>query len=291
MKYIALISAIFGIFYFTSCDSPTFQIKKSTISVSEVKNMLKEDILFIDVRNYDEVNEIAYDVKNIKNIPLDSLQNHLKDIPKNKQIILLCRSGRRSFEAYTALKNNGYSYITSLEGGLEAWEAAGLPTIINAGENKKCNSDSNCKTCIPGQECKDLSTNENATSGINDNHIQQAEAKTSNTSTKIIIYAFHGTRQCETCINMKTNTKIALEKYFINELKSGKITYRIIDVDDSKNEKIAEKFQATGTSLFAEKINGGNDLIFDWTDFAFDNANNSEVYISEFKTKVTSLLK
>jgi rhodanese-related sulfurtransferase len=291
MKTTGLIVALIGILFLTACDSTSFQSKKASFSSAEIKTMLNDDILFVDVRNYDEVEELAFDVKNIINIPVDSIENHLKDIPKNKQVILLCRSGRRSEAAYTKLKNMGFKNIANLEGGLDAWEAAGLPTILPDGEEKKCCSDPNSKDCNPDGTCKESSSTENANSGINENTSKKPEPSSINNSTKIIIYAFHGTRQCETCINMKTNTKIALEKYYSNELKSGIITYRIIDVDDSKNEKIAEKFQATGTSLFAEKISNGKDLIIDWTDFAFDNANNSEVYFTEIKTKVATLLK
>lgn len=108
---------------------------------------------------------------------------------------------------------------------------------------------------------------------------------------KLEVYAFHGTRQCETCKNMKANTKATLDKYFAEELKSGKIVYQIIDVDDIKNEKLAEKFQATGTALMINKVVNGKDNISDWSDFAFDKANDPNAFIPELKTKITSALK
>jgi thioredoxin-related protein len=108
---------------------------------------------------------------------------------------------------------------------------------------------------------------------------------------RLEIYAFHGTRQCETCKNMKTNTKATLDKYFVNELNNGKIIFQIIDVDDVKNEKLAEKFQATGTALMLNKIVNGKDSIIDWSDFAFDKANDANTYISELKTKIETVLK
>jgi rhodanese-related sulfurtransferase len=292
MKTTGLIVALLGILFLNACDSTSFRSKKASFSSAEIKTMLNDDILFVDVRNYDEVEELAFDVKNIINIPVDSIENHLHDIPKNKQVILVCRSGRRSESAYTLLKNKGYENIANLEGGIDAWKAEGLPTILPAGEEKKCCSDPTSKDCNPDGTCKESSSTEKLNnSASKEAVVNKSESALPNNASKIIIYAFHGTRQCETCINMKANTKIVLDKYFSDELKSGKISFRIIDVDDSKNEKIAEKFQATGTALFAEKLIDGNDIITDWSDFAFDNANNRDVYMQGLKNKISNLLK
>jgi thioredoxin-related protein len=108
---------------------------------------------------------------------------------------------------------------------------------------------------------------------------------------RLEVYAFHGTRQCETCKNMKGNTKATLDKYFANELKSGVIVYQVIDVDDDENEKLAEKFQATGTALMINKVIDGKDNISDWSEFAFDKANDANVFNPELKIKIESALK
>lgn len=108
---------------------------------------------------------------------------------------------------------------------------------------------------------------------------------------RLEVYCFHGTRQCETCKNMKANTKTTLDKYFASQLKDSSIVFSIIDVDDAKNEKLAEKFQATGTALMINKVINGKDSIIDWSDFAFEKANDNEVFISELKTKIDAALK
>lgn len=108
---------------------------------------------------------------------------------------------------------------------------------------------------------------------------------------RLEVYCFHGTRQCETCKNMKANTKTTLEKYFAAQLKDSSIVFSIIDVDDEKNEKLAEKFQATGTALMINKVVNGKDSIIDWSDFAFEKANDNDVYIAELKTMLEGVLK
>lgn len=108
---------------------------------------------------------------------------------------------------------------------------------------------------------------------------------------RLEVYCFHGTRQCETCKNMKTNTKATLDKYFASQLKDSSIVFAIVDVDEEKNEKIAEKFQATGTALMINKVVNGKDSIVDWSDFAFEKANDNDVFISELKTMIEKVLK
>lgn len=108
---------------------------------------------------------------------------------------------------------------------------------------------------------------------------------------RLEVYCFHGTRQCETCKNMKVNTKATLNKYFAAQIRDSSIVFSIVDVDDEKNEKLAEKFQATGTALMINKIVNGKDSIMDWSDFAFEKANDNEVFISELRLMIDAALK
>lgn len=125
-----------------------------------------------------------------------------------------------------------------------------------------------------------------------ENETAKVEATTSVAKqNRLEVYCFHGTRQCETCKNMKANTKTALDKYFSAQLKDSSIVFSIVDVDDEKNEKLAEKFQATGTALMINKVVNGKDSIIDWSDFAFEKANDNEVFISELKTMIDAALK
>lgn len=135
------------------------------------------------------------------------------------------------------------------------------------------------------------------TACISSSHKEEHEtAKIENTPSvakqnRLEVYCFHGTRQCETCKNMKANTKTTLDKYFAAQLIDSSIVFSIVDVDDEKNEKFAEKFQATGTALMINKVVNGRDSIMDWSDFAFEKANDNEVFISELRLMIDAVLK
>jgi hypothetical protein len=56
-------------------------------------------------------------------------------------------------------------------------------------------------------------------------------------------------------------TKATIERYFQNEIKEGKVEFREINVDLPENKEIAQKFEATGSSIFINTIIDGVDNI------------------------------
>ena len=108
---------------------------------------------------------------------------------------------------------------------------------------------------------------------------------------KIEVLDFHSTHRCMTCNAIEANTKYTLETYFAKELKENKITFHVINVDEKENEKIAEKFEAAGTSLFLNVIKNGKETQINLTDFAFMNGNDREAFSQELKTKIDKEFK
>jgi len=91
------------------------------ISVDELKELMDEgkDFQLIDVREPGE-----FEIANIKGelIPLQSVPNNVEKIDKDKPVIVMCRSGKRSANAIMYLEQNfGYTNLSNLEGGILAW--------------------------------------------------------------------------------------------------------------------------------------------------------------------------
>ena len=107
----------------------------------------------------------------------------------------------------------------------------------------------------------------------------------------IEVIDFHSTNRCKTCKAIEANTKYTLDNYFAKELKSGKITFKIVNVDIKENEQLAEKFQASGTSLFLNVIKNGKENKVDLTNFAFMNGNDQKVFSEELKQTIAVQLK
>ena len=94
------------------------------ISVDKAYEMYKSGTFLLDVRTQEEWDE--YHVPNATLIPLDQLPNRLSEVPKDKEIVVICRSGNRSQEGRDILRQAGYD-ATSVTGGVKEWYAKGYP--------------------------------------------------------------------------------------------------------------------------------------------------------------------
>lgn len=91
------------------------------ISTAELKNELKDkNKLLIDVRTPGEYK--GKHIREFKNIPLNLLaQKAEKELAKDKEVIVICQSGMRSGQASKILKKLGYTKVTNVKGGMNAW--------------------------------------------------------------------------------------------------------------------------------------------------------------------------
>lgn len=88
-----------------------------SISAAQLKNILHDkDKVFIDVRTPAEYK--GRNIPQFKNIPLGSNFNQL---PKDKEIVVICQSGMRSSQACKQLKKQGFERVTNVRGGMSAY--------------------------------------------------------------------------------------------------------------------------------------------------------------------------
>ncbi|NOT73453.1 MAG: MBL fold metallo-hydrolase [Cyclobacteriaceae bacterium] len=85
----------------------------------------KENLHVIDVRKITEFQ--SEHVDNAINIPLDFLNNHLYEIPKEKEVFLHCAGGYRSMIAASILKARGWNNIVDITGGFSAIAGTDVP--------------------------------------------------------------------------------------------------------------------------------------------------------------------
>ncbi len=83
---------------------------------------LSDNQLLLDVRNPAELENIGY-IKGSTNIPVDSLRHRMHELPKDKEIIVICQVGLRGNVAYRQLINNGYK-ARNLIGGYRTYKFA-----------------------------------------------------------------------------------------------------------------------------------------------------------------------
>ena len=84
--------------------------------------------LLVDVRETNEVAELSYDVPNIIHIPLTQFEERFTEIPKDKEVVIVCKSGGRSLRAAGFLVNHGYDKVVNMQHGMIRWAQKGFPT-------------------------------------------------------------------------------------------------------------------------------------------------------------------
>lgn len=102
-----------------------FGSDSSRISAEETQERIrsKQPPLVLDVRQPEEYQ--SGHIAGAKLIPLEQLTSRLNDLPRDREIVCVCRSGSRSGAATRQLQAAGYTCY-NLSGGMIAWQRAGL---------------------------------------------------------------------------------------------------------------------------------------------------------------------
>jgi rhodanese-related sulfurtransferase len=79
----------------------------------------------LDVRTAEEY--VSGHVPGAVNIPHDQLASRIAEVPKDRDVVLYCRSGRRAQLAGEVLAGNGYARLSYLQGDMPAWADQGRP--------------------------------------------------------------------------------------------------------------------------------------------------------------------
>ena len=118
-----------------------FESKKTNPDFAGVQDVVaeevakkKSDVVLIDVRQPEEFTGELNHIPGATLVPLGSLPEKINELPKDKTIVFVCRSGGRSAKAAALAQSNGYNSVFNLKGGMLRWNELGLP--INTAETE-----------------------------------------------------------------------------------------------------------------------------------------------------------
>ena len=101
------------------------------IDAGTANDQIEGGAFLLDVRNDDEWEAGHAPAATL--VPLGQLSDRTDELPTDRRIVVVCRSGGRSGRAAEALVGAGYDAV-NLAGGMQAWAAVGLPVVTDAGE-------------------------------------------------------------------------------------------------------------------------------------------------------------
>ena len=101
------------------------------ISVSQAAAKRQAGTFILDVRQPEEWADAHIPGSTL--IPLGDLESRINEVPKDQEIVVVCRSGNRSAQGRDILKQAGFTQVTSMAGGLNEWKAEGYETVSGGG--------------------------------------------------------------------------------------------------------------------------------------------------------------
>lgn len=107
------------------------------------------------------------------------------------------------------------------------------------------------------QTSKTQNNNSSKTNNINNYPMSSAEQ----VAEKLEIYYFHRTVRCYSCRTVGQYVREVIEQKYTKQLKNGVIDFRELNVELLENKEIAKKYQASGSSLFINRIINNRDNI------------------------------
>jgi rhodanese-related sulfurtransferase len=97
------------------------------INTATGKQMFDEGAFMLDVRNPDEWE--MYHVDGATLIPLPELEARVNEVPRDREIVVICNSGNRSQVGRDILLDAGFENVTSIAGGIQGWMSAGYDFV------------------------------------------------------------------------------------------------------------------------------------------------------------------
>jgi len=97
------------------------------IDVAQAADLRDIGAFILDVREAEEWDEVR--IPDSTHIPLGQLAARIDEVPTDREIVVVCRSGNRSQTGRDQLLRAGFENVTSMAGGIIHWKNVGYPTI------------------------------------------------------------------------------------------------------------------------------------------------------------------
>jgi adenylyltransferase/sulfurtransferase len=89
------------------------------VDVATAAQLLREGALMLDVREASEVETCA--IAGSRHLPMRQVPENLPDLPRDRLILVQCHHGGRSLRVTQFLRANGFTQVSNVAGGIDAW--------------------------------------------------------------------------------------------------------------------------------------------------------------------------
>ncbi len=89
----------------------------------QVRLASDDDIVLLDIRTEGEVAQGI--LPGSEHLPMHLIPIRMSELPRDKDVLLYCRSGARSYHACTYMQQQGFTNVINLRGGIIGWARGG----------------------------------------------------------------------------------------------------------------------------------------------------------------------
>jgi len=107
----------------------------------------------------------------------------------------------------------------------------------------------------------------------------------------VIAYYLHGTFRCPTCYKLEQYSKEAIENNFKDALASGKLEFKVVNVEDKGNEHFNKDYQLYTKSLILSLVKDGKETKWINLDKIWEYVDNKQRFLAYVKAEAADLLK
>lgn len=117
--FLVAVLIIFGIIFYKLIRRK-LALRGHEIKADDALQLYESNQYMLDVRTVEEYKECH--IPGIKLIPLSELGRRYKELPTDREVYIICRSGSRSAEATVWLLKKGYTNVFNISGGMIRWK-------------------------------------------------------------------------------------------------------------------------------------------------------------------------
>ena len=110
-------------------------------------------------------------------------------------------------------------------------------------------------------------------------------------SNKIIVYYFYTTHRCYSCRLIEKSTKDAVETFFSDELKSGLLEYKPINIDEKGNEHFSKDYKLYTKSVVVSLRKDGKEISYKNLEKIWQYLNDENKFFNYIKEETEKMLK
>ena len=130
----------------------------------------------------------------------------------------------------------------------------------------------------------------NPDDGLNKEASSNTALGTETQQPRVVVYYFHGTVRCSTCIKIQVLTVAAVKEGFASEIKNGKVQVKALDIDEEPNKHFKTDYRLESKSVIVSQLFGETEKQWKNLDKIWDYVNDEKKFMEYIKTEVKKYL-